>query len=69
MASCVLLSGASVTGNRLETAGLFVSTRSPIRNHRTLSVRSSLDSNVSDMSVNGNLNFTVCFFFFICITL
>ncbi|GMN25391.1 hypothetical protein TIFTF001_000922 [Ficus carica] len=57
MASWVLFPAASVTGNRLETAGLLLSSsRSSVnsaRTHRSLWVRSSLDSNISDMSVNA----------------
>ncbi|KAF4374398.1 hypothetical protein G4B88_026285 [Cannabis sativa] len=56
MASWVLLPASSFTGNRLEVAGFASSSRSfvnSLRSPGSFCVRSSLDTNVSDMSVNA----------------
>ena len=66
MASWVLLPASSFTGNRLEVAGFTSSSRSSsvnsVRTHGSFAVRSSLDTNVSDMSVNGNFPFDFLIF-------
>lgn len=49
-----------MAGYRNETAGFLLFPRrsvAQLRIQRNLSVRSSLDTAVSDMSVNGNLSF------------
>lgn len=59
MASWVLFPGTSVTGTRRDAAGLLFGGRGPVAQVKSqrVCVRSSLDSletKVSDMSVNGN---------------
>lgn len=63
MASWVLSPVAFIPGNRRETAGFLLFPRrsvASVRIQKTFWVRSSLDTNVSDMSVNGNLSSGFC---------